>query len=185
MEENYVNTAGTSLMFEKPGFQMLLSLLVICAVMGKTPAAKSTKYHHHLKWCVKILSVVTEVFIKWIFHGLPEKKALLPYLLLSHSSNVIQKSLVLRDNIPAWVQGQKALVSKFPSFHHTHRNQLGCLGPSLGCVSPCFHLCIMHGCNFAFCIPQLPMMKASLLYLWCSCSESLSLSEMRLTGEPR
>lgn len=73
MEENYVDTEGTSLMFETPGFQMLLSLLMICAVLGKTPAAKSTKFHRHLKWCVKILSVVTEVFIKSIFHGLPRK----------------------------------------------------------------------------------------------------------------
>lgn len=49
MEGNYFNTEGTNLMFGTPGFQMLPSLLMICAVLGKTHGAKSTKYHHHLK----------------------------------------------------------------------------------------------------------------------------------------
>lgn len=49
MEEKYFNSEGINLTFGTPGFEMLLSLLMMYAVLGKTPAAKSTKYHHHLK----------------------------------------------------------------------------------------------------------------------------------------
>lgn len=74
----------------------------------------------------------------------------------------------------------KALVSKSPSFHHSHSGTswaawlLGSI--SLRRVSPSLHMHSMCGYNFAFCIPQPPLMKATLLlkYLWCSCSESLS-----------
>lgn len=174
MEESYLDGEGTNIMFRTPAFQMLLSLLMICAVLGKTPAAKSTKYHHHLKWCGH------QAFNQNNFLWSSRKEntvALSSFVSFKQQHHPKIKPLVPRDNIAAWVQrGKHWSVNPHLSTTPTVTSWAAWL---LGSVSVRhFHVHSMDGCNYAFCIPQQPMMKATLLlkYLWCSGSESLSLS---------
>lgn len=182
MEENYFNTEGTHLMFETPGFHMLLSLLMICAVLDKTlqPNPQNTTItlsdvSIHGVWSPRFSS--KEFFV--VFQK-RKHHCLIFFCQFQATASSKKKTPGTQRQYTCLSAEGKALVNKSPSLHHTHRNQLGCLGPSLRCVSPCFHMYIMYGCNFAFCIPQLPTLKAAplLKYLWCSCSESLSLSSL-------
>lgn len=139
MEESYFDSEGTELMFGTLGFQMLLSLLMICAVLGKTPAAKSTKYHDHLKRCVKIRNVVTKVFIKRIFFMVFQKRKhhCLIFFCQFQATSSKKKTPGTQRQYTCLSAERKALVCKSPSFHHTHSKQLGSLAAWL-CLSQVF-----------------------------------------------
>lgn len=138
MEENYFDTEGTNLVFVMPGFQMLLSLLMICAVLGKTPAARSTKYHHHLKWCVKIRRVVFFKVSQKIIHH-----CLISLCLFQAATSPRKKTPGTQRQFTCLGAEGKALVDKSPSFHLTHSNQPGSLPAwvllSQACFSPFSH----------------------------------------------
>lgn len=57
MEEERLAGEDTNLTLGTPGFEMLLSLLMICAILGKTLAAKSTK-KSQMKWELGLIQVL-------------------------------------------------------------------------------------------------------------------------------
>lgn len=94
------------------------------------------KYHHDLKWCVKTQRVVTKVFIKRIFYIFQKRKHhyLIFFCQFQATTSSKKKTPGTQRQYTCLSAEGKALVDKSPSFHCTHRNQLGCLGPSLSCM---------------------------------------------------
>lgn len=130
MEEECLDGEGTNLTLGTPGFEMLLSLLMICAILSKTLAAKSLQKQRHLKWELGHFRCrntdrdhldFQRKSIFMLFHKRKHRRLIFfcPFLATTSAKKKIPGTP--RQHICSSAE-RKVLVNKSLSFNHTHSN---------------------------------------------------------------